>query len=120
MGQRRKDRELFWQGVIQRQVESGLSVSAFCRQESISAASLYGWREKLRDRNRETPRQDGSVAAEARYAPQLVPVRVEGPAMNPTPVRIFLAQGMSLELPGGIDWRALVELLAALREAQRC
>jgi hypothetical protein len=35
-------------------------------------------------------------------------------------VRIFLAHGMSLEVPGGIDRRALVELLAALREAQRC
>ena len=120
MGQRRKDREVLWRGVIKRQASSGLSVAAFCRQESISAASFYGWRQKLRDRAREVPQQDGPVDEEPGYTAQLIPVRIEATATLPTPVRIFLSHGMSLEVSAGIDRRALVELLAALGEVQRC
>jgi hypothetical protein len=35
-------------------------------------------------------------------------------------VRILLPQGASIDAPGGIDRRALVDLLGALREAQLC
>lgn len=37
----------FWEYVLSEHVESGLSISAFCRREGISQASFYQWRKKL-------------------------------------------------------------------------
>ena len=41
------EREQYWQGVIDHQATSGLSIAAFCRQESISPPSFYQWRRRL-------------------------------------------------------------------------
>jgi transposase-like protein len=118
VGRRRSDRERYWRGVLQRQGESGLSVADYCRQESVSAPSLYAWRRKLRERDAGAQRvdpQDGEAIPRA----QLLPVRIEAETTS-APVRIFLPQGVSLDVPGSLDRRALVELLGALREAQLC
>ena len=40
-----------WRGIIQRQVERGVSVSVFCREENVPQASFYHWRRKLREEN---------------------------------------------------------------------
>jgi transposase-like protein len=119
MGPGRKDRELFWRGVLQRQTESGLTVASFCRQESISAPSFYAWRRKLKERDARALEIDPRVDEEANVGAQLLPVRIETGA-SPAPVRILLPQGASIEAPGSIDRRALVELLGAIREAQLC
>ncbi|QJR79325.1 transposase [Alteromonas pelagimontana] len=36
-----------WQQVIEQQVNSGLTVSEFCTQHKLTAASFYLWRKKL-------------------------------------------------------------------------
>lgn len=119
-GRRRADRERYWRGVLHRQVESGLSVACFCRQESISPPSLYAWRRKLRERDAVAQRID-SQDGEAIPSAQLLPVRIEAESTaTSAPVRIFLPQGASLDVPCSLDRRALVELLGALREAQLC
>ena len=38
----------FWQSTLDRQQSSGLSVAAFCRQESLSDKTFYLWRRRLR------------------------------------------------------------------------
>lgn len=40
----------YWQQVIDRQQQSGLSIKAFCTQQNISAASFYQWKSKLQAR----------------------------------------------------------------------
>ena len=40
-----------WRGIIQRQVERGVSVSVFCREENVPQVSFYHWRRKLREEN---------------------------------------------------------------------
>lgn len=118
MGQRRKDRELHWRGVLKRQSASGLSVASFCRQESVSAPSFYSWRRKLRERDRADNRSnDGAAPVVSRG--QLLPVRIESNACS-GPVRILLPQGVSIETPDSIDDGALVHLLRVLREASGC
>jgi len=117
-GQRRTDRERCWRGVLERQVESGLSVASFCREESISAPSFYAWRRKLRERDVRAQRS-ASRGGDANPGAESLPVRIEA-GMPSAPVRIFLPQGASLDVPGSMDRRALVELLGALREAQLC
>ena len=39
-----------WRELLARQVRSGLSVPAFCRQERPNEKTFYGWRSKLRGR----------------------------------------------------------------------
>lgn len=112
MSGRREDRELHWRGVVARQAESGQSVAAFCRQESISAPSFYAWRRKLRG---------GSApkSGPENGAPNFLPVRIESKAAAES-VRILLPHGVAIDAPGGLDGHALAELLGALRAAQLC
>ena len=119
MARRRQDRELFWRGVLQRQMESGLNVARFCRQESISAPSFYDWRRKLRDRDAGALRTDPQGDGEGSLGVQLLPVEIES-GRSPGPVRILLPHGASIDVPGNIDRRTLVDLLGALRETQLC
>lgn len=114
----RSDRASYWREVVDRQSESGLSAASFCRQESLSAASFYAWRRKFQEQESEFPQAAGRDD-ETSLRSQLLPVRIE-PERSSSPVRIVLPQGASIEAPGGIDRGALVELLGALREAQRC
>ena len=44
-GKRRSQGE--WRSLLARFAESGLSVEAFCRSESISGASFYRWRARV-------------------------------------------------------------------------
>jgi hypothetical protein len=43
-GRRRHRSADDWQGLVDRFAVSGLSVAAYCRQESISTANFYRWR----------------------------------------------------------------------------
>jgi len=48
-------KEAKWREVIARQAAGGLSVRAFCRQESIREPSFYFWRRTLRERDAKQP-----------------------------------------------------------------
>ena len=41
--------EVEWRSILSRYQASGMSVTAFCRQESISTVSFYRWGRKLRE-----------------------------------------------------------------------
>jgi transposase-like protein len=90
-----------WRERLRRQGRSGFSVAEFCRRGSVSPASFYAWRKRLKDENKDSPQ------------PLFVPVAmdlVEGPS------------GVQIELPGGAVVRlsamASAELVAtAIRAA---
>ena len=46
---RRKSMEkaLFWQEILRRQADSGLSIRKFCASEGFSEPSFYAWRKKF-------------------------------------------------------------------------
>ena len=117
MGQRRKEREAYWRGVLQRQAESGLNIAEFCRQASVSAPGFYAWRRKLRERDGADSQENGRARSVS--SRQLLPVRIESIA-PPVPVRILLPQGVSVEAPASIEGRALAHLLGVLRETTGC
>jgi hypothetical protein len=48
---RTEQREAQWRDRIQRHAASGQSVAAFCRSESVSDASFFLWRARLRARD---------------------------------------------------------------------
>jgi hypothetical protein len=119
MGQRRKDRELHWRGVLKRQADSGLSVAKFCRQESISGPSFYSWKRKLKERDAAACPKINQTSVKSISATRLVPVRIE-PSNQQASVRVLLPQGVAIEAPSQIDPKELTDLLRALREANLC
>ncbi len=123
MGIRRKDRESYGRGVLQQQASSGLSVARFCRQESISAPSLYLWRRKLAERDaaagQVVPSEKDRSNSVPEAAGRLVAIRIES-RETATPVRILLPHGVSIEVPSGIGQSELAELLRTLSEAGPC
>ena len=47
---RERRSESAWREIVSRQAESGLSVQAFCEDEGIKPANLYGWRSRLQQK----------------------------------------------------------------------
>ena len=49
--QRRAGEELaeYYRGLLEEQIERGLSVTEFAEEVGVSAATLYSWRRRLRD-----------------------------------------------------------------------
>lgn len=46
-GKKDRGKQLYWQEMIGRQADSGLSVRQFCAGERVSEPSFYAWRRKL-------------------------------------------------------------------------
>ena len=82
-----------WRARLERFEQSPLTVAEFCEVESVSAASLYQWRRKLKPSPRTKP---GNVG-------EFIAVRLPE-----------VSQAAMLSLPGG----ATIELPEALRPAQ--
>jgi hypothetical protein len=87
----------FWKLAIAEQGESGLSIKAFCRQQSLSEPSFHAWKRKLKKQSQSSQ----SIS--------LAPVRVvsdhdqsHAQACNPD-VKIRLPSGIVVELFSGVD-----------------
>ena len=52
---RQRRSESAWREIVERQGQSGLTVPEFCEREGIKAASLYGWRSRLREGSQSPP-----------------------------------------------------------------
>jgi|ERR1700739_205746 transposase-like protein len=90
----------FWQRLINEQMGSGQSVSAFCRERGVSDASFYTWRKRL---SKETSIKFALVepAAAARVT---------------SGVELSLATGERLHIARGADASTLRMVLSILRE----
>ena len=66
------ERESAWRDRLARHASSGQSIDAFCQSESISSASFYGWRSRLRA-------QDASATADRNAIPGASPFIDLGP-----------------------------------------
>jgi len=101
--QTKQDLNAVWRERLQAQQASGLSVAAWCKQEGVSAWSVYGWRKRL---------SLSPVASSA--AVRLISVPMAGLGSGPM---------LEMQTPGGyvlrlssaeqVNW--LPAILAALR-----
>jgi len=90
-------REL-WRQRIAEQEKSGRPVSVFCREQSLSEATFFAWRQRLK--NQETP---VSFALVETKAAETVP-----------PIELILTSGERLRIPCDVSMLKMV--LAVLRE----
>ncbi len=106
---RRKDREQYWRGVIRDQKASGLSISAFCREREVPAASFFSWRRKLADRRRADEREN--------TAAKFVPIELPSPpAATRSCCEVVLPDGCRIIVPTQFDAESLREILMVLKE----
>ena len=63
----RMQRQAQWRERIARQSAGGQTIEAFCRGESVSAASFYTWRKQLRVLRRDGVIEAGCMAHARRY-----------------------------------------------------
>jgi transposase-like protein len=104
-GMKVEERENQWRRVVDRQEESGLSVLAFCRQEKLSAHTLYNWRRRFARRPR------------VKFA--MVEVPPEARSGNATAgLELVLPDGELLRMFTGVDAKTLRTVLTVLRERE--
>ena len=61
MATKRRTREQ-WQELVDKQVESELSVSEFCAHHDLTVSNFYLWRKKLSDDSQSLAQQDNWLA----------------------------------------------------------
>jgi transposase-like protein len=110
MARRRStERELHWRALIRRQAASGLSISAFCRQEDVSEGSFFNWRRKLAGRS-----GDSEAPTEADFVAIELPEH--SPAIGQHSIEVVLPDGCRVILPPDSNGDLLRDVLDAVRE----
>ena len=98
---RQRRGESAWRELVQRQEQSGLSVTQFCEREGIKAASLYGWRSRLREGPKAaTVPEAAPKKAKYREAPSsgFIDLGALGSSRSRFEIRLDLGHGVLLHL----------------------
>ncbi len=93
-------RQKRWAELVRQQSQSGLSVSAFCREHGVSDQSFYNWRKRLAD------------SEPVRFAL----VEANAPVSRDGLLELILASGDRLRIAVGTDAATLRTVLSVLRE----
>ena len=111
-----KEREQHWRGLVRDQKASGLSISAFCRERKVLAASFFNWRRRLADRDR--PVELKAVNQHKDTAAKFVSLELppSPPAATRIGCEVVLPNGCRLIVPTGCDAGWFREILGALQE----
>jgi hypothetical protein len=97
---RQRRNESAWGEIVRRQEQSGLTVTEFCEREGLKAASLYGWRVRLRQQaagKRNSPEVSKSPPAEKTSA-EFIDLGAIGASRGRFEVRLDLGGGVLLQL----------------------
>ena len=97
-----------WPAVLREYADSGLSVTAFCRQQGISSSLVYRWRQRLQVEPL-APGEDSFVELHP------VPGRPSGSG-----VAVVTDSGWRVELQPGFDAATLERALACVTQRAPC
>jgi transposase-like protein len=92
-----------WREIVTRQEQSGLTVTEFCEQEGLKAASLYGWRVRLRQQQQQTTSTTTSPTVSKRTgvqktAEEFIDLGAIGASRGRFEVRLDIGGGVLLQL----------------------
>jgi transposase-like protein len=95
--------ESAWREIVQRQEQSGLTVQDFCEREGLKAASLYGWRVRLRQgpAAKRSSRQLSTKAPAKKPSDQFIDLGAIDSSRVRFEVRLDLGGGVLLHLVRG-------------------
>jgi transposase len=109
---RDKAKELFWRLAIGRQLECGLTQSAFCEKESLNPNAFSWWKREIA--RRENEQFEKNKPSKGQPAFVSIAQKVKTDSAKPI-AEIDLSTGL-VRILSGVDRRALQEIIAALRE----
>lgn len=98
----REEQRSRWHAIVEKQIQSGLSAAAFCREQHIKVSQFYRWQRKFRDNENPEPASGGFL--------QLVPCKKQ----DGSGVRIRLREGVCIEVEPGFDPLTLRRAVHAL------
>jgi transposase-like protein len=97
---RQRRSESAWREIVARQEQSGLTVTEYCEREGLKAASLYGWRVRLRQTassKKTSPTISDRTGVERRPA-EFIDLGAIGASRGRFEVRLDLGGGVLLQL----------------------
>jgi len=97
-----EQRTAYWRAVVEKQAESGLSASAFCREQHLKVSQFYRWHRKFRDNDHQDRASSGFL--------ELVPCKKQ----DGSGIRIRLRDGICVEVERGFDPLTLRRAIQAL------
>ena len=97
---RRRRGESVWREIVARQDQSGLTVTEFCEREGLKAASLYGWRVRLRQQaaGKSTSSQISKSPRAEKAPEEFIDLGAIGASRGRFEVRLDLGGGVLLQL----------------------
>ena len=114
------ERRAYWDGVIQQQAASGLSISAFCREHGVAEGSFFYWRRKLTEGQPQAVAGAESEKSRAgrsvhKTTAKFVPVEIPAPTGSTRAnCEVVLPNGCRVIVPTQCDAGLLREILDAL------
>jgi hypothetical protein len=97
-----EQRTAYWRTIVDKHTESGLSASAFCREQQLKISQLYRWQRKFRDNDNQGRVLSGFL--------ELVPCKKQ----DGSGIRIELRDGLCIEVERGFDPLTLRRAIQAL------
>ncbi len=108
-------KELFWRRALLRQVESGLTQTAFCKQEGLNANIFSWWKREISRRDKLVSEIETNQAIFVPVTQQRADTK-ETASMKPI-AEIDIASGL-VRIFAGIDRHALHEIMTVLKETR--
>ena len=112
-GKQSSAKQLYWQEMIVRQADSGLSVRQFCVAEGVSEPSFYAWRRKLGKPKGGVKRSQTSSGRRSapRNGREFIPLKL---LESSGPVEVVHPMGYRIRVTGEVNVRGLQRILDVL------
>ncbi len=124
------NREAHWRAIIQKRLQSGLSIREFCRQQKLSTSIFHRWKRKIATQdgrplngksNKNTvSKQNKNVTSK----PTFIPIAIDStptlqPQIEQPQVEILYASGTIVRIASGCDEKTISVILKAM-ENEAC
>jgi len=86
----KQERSAYWRSLVSKQIDSGLTAAAFCREHQINRDRLYYWRRRFQNQEASETHLEAFL--------ELVPYKKESAG-----VHIRLGNGLTIEVERGFD-----------------
>ena len=104
----------YWQGVMAKWKDSGLTAAQFIKQKGLPDSSFYIWRKRLLGTG-------GSNLVHVPKSQMTQPfIQVKMPQSNPCGLELVLASGNRLKIFTGMNQETLAQTVSVLKEAGLC